>query len=183
MRSIETARLLLRPLAADDAPAIQRMFEVWEVVRWLEVPWPYPADGAVRFVSELALPQMAAGHAWFWSIRHKSAPAELIGLISLKEVEDDNRAFWLSPAWWGAGLMTEACDAVTDFWFEDLGRTNLRVHKAVDNLASRRISERQGMRVVRTSTSKLASGDHPSEVWELSGKEWRENSARDPSQT
>jgi ribosomal-protein-alanine N-acetyltransferase len=180
VRPIETARLCLKPLTLDDAPAIQLMFGVWEVVRWLEVPWPYPLDGALTFVSKIALPQMAAGHAWFWSIRHKSAPGELIGLISLKEVEDDNRAFWLSPTWWGAGLMTEACDAITDFWFEELGRTNLRVHKAVDNIASRRISERQGMRVVRTSTSALASGEHRSEVWELSREEWREHSARRP---
>jgi RimJ/RimL family protein N-acetyltransferase len=180
VRSIETARLSLEPLTLDDAPPIQRMFGIWEVVRWLEVPWPYPPDGALTFVSEVALPQMAAGCAWFWSIRQKSAPAELIGLISLKDVEDDNRAFWLAPGLWGAGLMTEACDAVTDFWFEALDRPNLRVHKAADNIASRRISERQGMRVLRTSTSRLASGEHSSEVWELSRDEWRARRARRP---
>ena len=51
---LETARLLLRPLVPADAPAIQRRFPRWEIVRWLNprVPWPYPEDGAVRFISE-----------------------------------------------------------------------------------------------------------------------------------
>jgi len=180
LRSIETTRLSLRPLTVDDAPAMQRWFVVWEVVRWLEVPWPYPPGGALRFISEVALPRMAAGQGWFWSIRHKSAPEEVIGQITLKDVEDDNRAFWLSPPWQGAGLMTEACDAVTDFWFEELGRPDLRVRKAVNNVPSRRISQRQGMRVVRTFTEAFASGEHLSELWVISKEEWREHRANQP---
>ena len=42
---LQTARLLLRPLALDDVPAIQEHFPRWEIVRHLasRVPWPYPA--------------------------------------------------------------------------------------------------------------------------------------------
>lgn len=179
MRPIETARLFLRPLTLDDAPAIQRLFPVWEVVRWLdaEVPWPYPDDGALTFVSQVALPRMAQGVGWFWSIRRKAAPDDLIGQISLIDKPDDNRAFWLSPRWQGAGLMTEACDAVTDVWFEALGRPNLRVHKAAANTPSRRISERQGMRMVRSFTKALVSGEHLSELWEISRDEWLQRRA------
>jgi [ribosomal protein S5]-alanine N-acetyltransferase len=45
---LETARLRLRPLQLEDAPAVQRLFPRWEIVRWLDavVPWPYPEDGA-----------------------------------------------------------------------------------------------------------------------------------------
>jgi ribosomal-protein-alanine N-acetyltransferase len=180
MKCIETARLWLRPLTLDDAPAIQRQFPVWEIVRWLDaaVPWPYPQDGALTFMSKVALPRTASGEGWFWSIRPKTSPDELIGQITLMDVEDDNRVFWLSPAWWGAGFMTEACDAVTDFWFEELGRPLLRVHKAADNLASRRISERQGMREVRSFPKTLVSGEHLSELWEISRDEWRERRSK-----
>jgi [ribosomal protein S5]-alanine N-acetyltransferase len=47
---LETRRLLLRPLALEDAEQIQRIFPHWDVVRYLadRVPWPYPDDGALR---------------------------------------------------------------------------------------------------------------------------------------
>jgi hypothetical protein len=45
---LETKRLMLRPLARSDAPAIQRHFDNWNTIRHLStvVPWPYPANGA-----------------------------------------------------------------------------------------------------------------------------------------
>jgi ribosomal-protein-alanine N-acetyltransferase len=85
---------------------------------------------------------------WHWSILPKPDGAELIGSISLKTRADDNRGFWLSPKWQGRGLMVEASTAVTEFWFDVLGQAVLRVPKAVENQASRRISERTGTRVV-----------------------------------
>jgi RimJ/RimL family protein N-acetyltransferase len=44
--------------------------------------------------------------------------------------------------------MSEAVEVVTDYWFSDLGFSVMRVPKAVVNTASRRISEKNGMRVV-----------------------------------
>jgi RimJ/RimL family protein N-acetyltransferase len=69
--------------------------------------------------------------------------------------------------------MTEACDAATDYWFETLGFTLLRVPKAAANMASRRISERQGMRVVATEERDYVSGRLLTEVWEITAEEWR----------
>ncbi|MEO7190217.1 MAG: GNAT family N-acetyltransferase [Vicinamibacterales bacterium] len=48
------------------------------------------------------------------------------------------------------GLMTEACEVVTDYWFNVLKFSVLRAPKAAANIASRRISEKQGMRLVAT---------------------------------
>ncbi len=50
--TIQTSRLILRPLALSDAPAIQRHFNNWNIIRNLAsvVPWPYPDDGAETFV-------------------------------------------------------------------------------------------------------------------------------------
>jgi RimJ/RimL family protein N-acetyltransferase len=69
--------------------------------------------------------------------------------------------------------MTEACDAVTDYWFEVLKFPVLRVPKAIANAASRRISEKQGMRVIATEDRDYVSGRLPSEVWEITAEEWR----------
>lgn len=173
--ALETPRLRLRPLELADAEQIQIVFPHWEIVRYLaaQVPWPYPPDGALHFIRDLALPAVQRGEAWHWTLRLKSAPDQIIGSIDLRKKENDNRGFWLSPAWQHHGLMTEACEAVTDFWFNTLGFPALRAPKAVGNAASRRISEKQGMRLVAVEDRDYVSGRLPSEIWEITAEEWR----------
>jgi RimJ/RimL family protein N-acetyltransferase len=167
--------LILRPLDLADADAVQLLFPHWEIVRFManRIPWPYPADGALTFIRDLALPAMEKGAEWHWSIRPKLAPEQLIGVITLTDKPDENRRFWLDPAWQGRGLMSEAVAAVTDYWFETLERPVLRAPKAVANVPSRRISERSGMRLIRIEDRDLVSGRVPCEVWEITREEWR----------
>jgi ribosomal-protein-alanine N-acetyltransferase len=170
-----TERLILRPLALEDALQIQAIFPNWEVVRYLRnvVPWPYPPDGARQFLEQVALPQMQRGEAWHWSLRLKTTPAHIIGSICLRSHDEDHRGFWLAPPFHGRGLMSEACVWANDFWFETLGFSMLRVAKAVGNAASCRISEKQGMRLIGTHEKDYVSGRHLSTTWEINAKEWR----------
>ena len=142
---LQTPRLLLRPLELADATQLQATFPQWEVVRYLnnKVPWPYPADGAENYLRAMALPAMERGDEWIWSIRQKAAPEILIGAISLAKTENENRGFWIVPEWRRQGLMMEACDVVTAYWFEVLKFPVLRAPKAIANEGSRRISMRQ----------------------------------------
>jgi len=173
--TLETPRLYLRPLELADAEQAQILFPQWEVVRYLaaRIPWPFPPDGVYTFYRDVALPQVARGEAWHWTLRWKSEPAQMIGAISLAKEGETNRGFWLGPQWRGQGLMSEACDAVTDFWFETLGFPVLRVPKAAENIPSRRISEKQGMRLIENKEDNFVCGRLPSEVWELTAEEWR----------
>src|SRR5262245_26413082 len=138
---LETPRLELPPLELADAEQTQMLFPKWEVVRYLasHVPWPYPDDGAVTYYRDRALPAMARGDEWHWSLRLKTDPTQLIGTISLMKTENNNRGFWLGIPWQGKGLMSEAVEVVTDYWFNELGFAVLRAPKAVVNTASRRI--------------------------------------------
>ena len=68
--------------------------------------------------------------------------------------------------------MSEACAAVTEFWFIHLDQTRLRVPKSMDNQASRRISERTGMRLVETYRKTFVEGELPAGTWELTRDEW-----------
>ncbi|MGH8424937.1 MAG: GNAT family N-acetyltransferase [Pseudomonas fluorescens] len=172
--TLYTERLILRPLELADAEAIQQQFPHQEVVRYLNalVPWPYPADGALTYLRDIALPAISAGKEWHWSIRLKLAPAQLIGNISLMDEQDNNRGFWLGPKWQGQGLMTEASAAVTEYWFETLGRPVMRVPKAAPNLGSRKLSERTGMRLIRSDEGDFVSGRFPRDLWEITREEW-----------
>jgi ribosomal-protein-alanine N-acetyltransferase len=173
--TVETARLLLRPLVVGDALQAQVLFPFWEIVRYMDavVPWPYPADGVLAFYRAIAIPAMERGEAWHWSVRLKERPQQLIGTINLKCGERENRGFWIGIAWQGRGIATEACAAVNGFWFDVLALPTLRVGKAAANEASRRISVREGMRLVATEERDFVSGRLPAEVWEISTAEWR----------
>jgi RimJ/RimL family protein N-acetyltransferase len=177
---LQTPRLLLRPLELPNAAQTQVLFPHWDIVRYLNgiVPWPYPPDGALVFYRDIALPAVARGEAWHWTLRLKNDPERVIGSINLTKGNDNNRGFWLGIPWHGQGLMSEACEVVTEYWFETLNFPLLRVPKAVANTASRRISLRQGMRIVGTEARDYVSGRHPSEIWEITQQEWRDRKVR-----
>lgn len=172
--SLETRRLLLRPLELADAEQAQGLFGKWEIVRLLSdaVSWPFPRDGALTYYRDVALPAVERGDEWHWTLRLKTNSSQLIGSIGLIKKGNTNRGFWIGEQWQGQGLMTEACDAVTDYWFNVLKFDVLRVPKAVANAPSRRISERQGMRVIATEERGYVSGRLPSELWEITAEEW-----------
>lgn len=179
---LETPRLLLRPLHLCDAEQVQLLFPHWEIVRYLNnrVPWPYPRDGAYTFYRDVALPAVERGEAWHWTLRLKTDPGRVIGSISLECGEKKNRGFWIGMPWQGQGLMSEACDAVTDYWFAVLKFPVLRAPKAAANTASRRISEKQGMRLVATEERDFVSGRLLAEIWEITAEEWRARRERSP---
>jgi [ribosomal protein S5]-alanine N-acetyltransferase len=172
---LETARLLLHPLELADAEQTQLLFPHWEIVRYLAhvVPWPYPPDGAHTYYRDKALPAMDRGDEWHWTLRLKTSPDRMIGCISLIRSDHKNRGFWLGLPWHGQGLMSEACEAVTDYWFNTLKFPLLRVPKAAANIASRRISEKSGMRLVSTEEHEYVSGRLPAEIWEITAEEWK----------
>lgn len=172
---LETERLLLRPLELADAEQIQVLFPQWEIVKYLAnvVPWPYPADGALTYCRDVALPAVERGEQWHWTLRLKTAPEQLIGCIGLMKGAENNRGFWLGLPWQGQGLMTEASEAVTDYWFNVLEFPRLRMPKAAANPSSRRISEKNGMRVLARELRDYVSGRMLTEIWEISAEEWR----------
>ena len=183
-----TPRLRLVPLELADAPAIQALFPQWEVVRFLapRIPWPYGPDDAEKFLRNVALPGMERGETWHWSIRPREGTDKLMGVISLMDDTPatgphENRGFWLAPQWQGQGLMTEAVEAVTDYWFLALGRAVLRTEKAADNAASVAISRRTGMRLTGTRRRDFLCGQNIlAQQWEMTRAEWLAWKARHP---
>ncbi len=165
----------MQPLEVGDAEQIQELFPHWEIVRYLQnvVPWPYPTDGALKHLRDVALPAIERGEQWAWTLRLKTVPEHVIGSINLRKAERNHRGFWMGLKWQGQGLMSEACVWANDFWFETLGFPLLRVSKAVENTASRRISEKQGMRMVGTEEKDYVCGRRASEIWEMTAEEWR----------
>ena len=80
-------------MALSDAPAIQRHFNNWNVIRTLAtvVPWPYPDDGAKTFIKR-ELAKIAAGeeiHHWVLALR--PGDGEAIGNINFRPKADGRK--------------------------------------------------------------------------------------------
>ncbi|WP_121554034.1 GNAT family N-acetyltransferase [Gibbsiella quercinecans] len=182
---IETTRMFLKPLASEDAAQIQRIFPRWEIVRYLtaSVPWPYPDDAAQNYVDNVALAVSREGKGWFWTLRRKAEADVLMGVICLMDTPDNNRGFWLAPEWQGQGYMAEACHAVTDYWFNVLDRDLLRVPKAVVNDRSKKVSQRNGMRLVRLQKGEYVAGVLDTELWEITREEWNQRHGASTART
>jgi RimJ/RimL family protein N-acetyltransferase len=173
--TLETERLVLRPLRLEDAPAIQRHFPNWQVVRNLlaKVPWPYPPDGAETNTRE-SLEKRARGEQFFWVLTLKGADDEAIGRIDLRPDAGDHemRGFWLAHEHWGRGLMTEAAEAVTAYAFEVLAWPHIWVTNAATNAGSHRIKEKQGFELIEVVPGEFVEGPRPKEVWRLTREAW-----------
>ncbi len=177
--TLYTPRLVLQPLQLEDAPALQTLFDHWQVVRYLthHVPWPYPKGEALRYLREDALPAMQDGEEWHWSIRLLNQPDQVIGSVCMMDEEDNNRGFWLSPPYQGLGLMSEVCVAINRFWFETLDRQVMRVAKSALNEASCKLSRREGMRLVSVQDAEFVCGTTQEQIWEMTREEWQANNS------
>jgi [ribosomal protein S5]-alanine N-acetyltransferase len=182
---LESARLVLRPLRLEDAPAIQRRFPQWEVVRHLSaehVPWPYPADGAAEHLAK-TLPKVENREFFLWALTAKGGADEPIGVIQLRADDGqsrDMRGFWLDPVYWGQGLMTEAAERVTEYAFVELGWPLLWLRNGEQNIASHRVKEKQGAAVVDRVPARFVAGEGFSIVWRLDRDTWLERKGLNP---
>src|SRR5438105_14220342 len=67
---------------------------------------------------------------------------------------------------------------LTDYWFDVLSFPLMRIPKAAANAASRRISEKQRMRLVAAEERDYVEGRLPAEIWEITAGERRARRAR-----
>lgn len=151
-----TDRLVLRRPHANDAAAIVAIVGDRDVARRLaRVPHPYgPADAA------FFLDHVAPGE-WVWAITLRGDD-RLIGVVGLTPGADTDTAelgYWLSPACWGKGIVTEAARAVVAHGFTTLGLGGLTSGHFADNPASGRVLEKLGFVVTgRAMRPCLAAG-------------------------
>ena len=173
---LQTPRLILRPLSLDDAPAVQRHFNNWNIIRNLAtvVPWPYPDDGAETFIRhELQL--AASEEIYNWVLVLRPGDGEAIGNIRLRPGSDapkGNRGFWLAEPYWNRGLMTEAVAAVNDFAFATLGIESFYVCNAASNRASRRVKQKTGAEFVGYIELPHHNGQSKAEKWKVTREGW-----------
>lgn len=173
---IETARLLLRPFAVNDASEVQRLVGDRNVARFLAfVPHPYPDGLAEKWISTHA-PLAESGTEYTFAISRKPE-SDLVGAISLTPRPGTFGAigYWLGHEHWGHGFATEAVQCVEALAFDWLGLPQLSTVTRKNNPASQRVLEKAGFQ--RTGFINLRARDEvemqPYVTYSVTREEWQ----------
>lgn len=145
---LETSRLQLRSLVAEDAKTISILRSDPQVNTYLNRPATISIEEATAYISKITTGVQQ--HQWmYWAIGVK-ASAGLIGTICLWNfVPENDKAeigYELSPAHQGKGLMQEAVEAVVRFGFEQLKLQLITALVKPGNEKSRQLLERHHFR-------------------------------------
>ena len=148
--TLQTPRLSLRPLRADDAPTLLRELNDVEVAReTLNIPHPYSMARAEEFLADIPK-RFEAGKGVVWAIvdAANAAAGALIGAVGLNLTRAHRRAelgYWIAKSRWGQGIATEASRAVIAYGFDALGLHRIDAHHFVENPASGAVMRKLGM--------------------------------------
>jgi ribosomal-protein-alanine N-acetyltransferase len=176
---IETARLTIRPYSEADAEAI------WPIVSQADFPkhmsWAAHKDIEETRAFVRGQPAGIANNTdATWAIEIDGRAQGAIGLngirwqVGAQRVDRAELGYWLAPAHWGKGLMTEAATAVVRFGFETIGLHKVTTRCYAENVASRRVIEKVGFRFLgRAEEDVWRDGRwYAHLVYELTSPEW-----------
>lgn len=138
-----TQRLLLRPAWAEDSGPLFRAIADERVVRNLATaPWPYLPDHATCFIDA----ERAAHRPTALVFLRNGGVPELVGGVGIHDTPDGavELGYWIARARWGAGMATEAGQAVVRFARDTLRLKRLVAGHFLDNPASGRVLRKLG---------------------------------------
>ena len=149
--TINTPHLTLRPIVPADAAALYRIYQNEGVLQYFPNPTPPPLEKVQRFVAFQQAHWEKYGYGnWGVVLEGEGKIIGWAGLQYLPELDETEVGFLLDRPFWGKGYATEAARASIQFGFEhfDLDHIIALVHP--ENIASRRVIEKCGLRLVQT---------------------------------
>ncbi len=149
---LATERLTLRPWRTDDAAALHRLINDWEVIRTLAVvPFPYARDHADDWIAG-STARLEQGAAYQLAITGTDQGAEtLVGGIGLNldpATRTGELGYWVGRAFWGHGVASEAAARLSRWALANLAFDQISASVATDNYASIAVLRRIGFRHV-----------------------------------
>jgi RimJ/RimL family protein N-acetyltransferase len=152
---LETDRLILRRFTKDDVDNLVALDGDPEVMRYVTGGPPTSREQIERdhIPAYLAYYERFQGYG-FWAAIEKST-GDFLGWFHLRPYKDDapdepELGYRLRRAAWGKGYATEGSRALIDKAFAEFGARRVVAFTYGEHLASRRVMEKAGLRLVRT---------------------------------
>ena len=145
--TLETERLILRPLHPSDAKQVQLLAGDRQIAATtMNIPHPYPDGVAEKWISSNESAYLE-GKRVIFAITLKNSDL-LIGAISLVNIVKNHQAelgYWIGVPYWNKGYCTEAGEAVLHYGFKEKGLNRIHACYLSSNPASGRVLEKLGM--------------------------------------
>jgi RimJ/RimL family protein N-acetyltransferase len=179
---LETDRLVLRRFTRDDVDALVELDSDPEVTHFITNGAATPREE----VEDDILPRFLWYYATypgygFWAVTEK-ATGEFIGWFHLRPNPDHpipdepELGYRLRRAAWGRGYATEGSRALVDRAFAELGARRVFAETMAVNVASRRVMEKVGMRLVREFHAdwpvRIPGDEHGDVEYAITREEW-----------
>jgi [ribosomal protein S5]-alanine N-acetyltransferase len=147
---LETKRLILREMNLDDIDNLLGVLSDPESMRFYPKPFDRPMT---QMWIERNIQRYAQHGFGLWAIILKES-GQLIGDCGLvvqevDGVEEIEVGYHIRRDLWGQGLATEASQACRDYGFNHLGFDKLVSLINPANIASRRVAEKNGMKIIK----------------------------------
>ena len=146
---IKTKRLELRPFSPDDAEQVRALAGERDLARFIPtLPHPYE-EGMAEFWMKSHPESWDSGREAHFAVCDVEGGG-LRGAMSLVGIDAANgRAelgYWVGKPFWGQGFATEAGCAAVAFAFDTLDLKRVFASAIAENVASKRVLEKIGMR-------------------------------------
>lgn len=151
-KEIRTDRLYLRQFSKEDLDAYAKIMSNHEVGKWLP-----KGDGYTRKETRKSLDHIL--EHWnrlgfgIWAVvdNEKDVLLGRCGLNMITETSEVEVDFVLARDCWGRGYATEAAKAALEYGFEILKLDRIIALAKPENIASRRVIEKIGMRYIKNA--------------------------------
>jgi ribosomal-protein-alanine N-acetyltransferase len=151
-KEVKTDRLFLRRFSREDLDAYAGIMGDYEVGKWFPKGEGYTREEAKKSLDNI-LDHWSKHGFGIWAITDKDNKFLLgrCGLNLITETSEVEVDFVLARNYWGKGYATEAARAALAYGFDVLGLNRIIALTKPDNVASRRVIEKIGMRYVKNA--------------------------------
>ena len=145
--TLQSTRLLLRPLELRDASIVQTLAGDAAVAdTTLRIPHPYPDGAAEAWIATLR-PEWESGAGATFAITERDV-GRLVGVVGLTISEQRTSAelgYWIGHPYWNRGYATEAAQALLEWGPVALHLDSIMARHFIRNPASGRVLQKIGM--------------------------------------
>jgi RimJ/RimL family protein N-acetyltransferase len=148
---IETERLQLRKLTADDAAFMLELLNEPSFLRFIGDRGVRTIEDARRYILQgpVASYEQHGFGLWLVELQATHVPIGLCGLVKREALPDADIGYAFLPRYWSQGYAYESAAAVLHYARNVLGLKRLLAITAQDNVSSIRVLEKIGLRFDR----------------------------------
>lgn len=166
--TLETSRLILRPIELSDAASIFAYAQNPNVCKYTLWEPHQSVQDSISYIENYIFGYYAKGVPEPFGIALKDNPEKVIGTVGCfwtsKPAKAMELAYAIGEDHWGQGLVPEAAKAVMEYCFKEFSLKRIQARCKVENKASSRVMEKCGMTYEGTLKSQVF---HRNQFWDM----------------